>query len=86
MVVAQQLVQKVERFGGYEVGVFTADELGPLLPRMAAHKRLQVRVQLNAILLEVSKQVIGAQHLGNLHQLVVVVVAVEKGLLPEYHA
>mmetsp|Transcript_8091 Transcript_8091/g.20738 ORF Transcript_8091/g.20738 Transcript_8091/m.20738 type:complete len:348 (-) Transcript_8091:212-1255(-) len=86
VVVAQQLVQKVQRLGRDEVRVLAADELGPLLARVPPHERLQVRVQLDAVLVEVHKQVVCAQHLGDLHQLIVVVMAVEKGLLPEDHA
>ena len=51
-----------------------------------AQETIKVGIKLNAILLEVSVELVCAQHLGNLHQLVVVVVSVEEGLLAEDHA
>lgn len=43
-------------------------------------------IQLDAIFIQIGKQIIRAQHFGNLDELVVVVVAMEKGLLSENHA
>jgi hypothetical protein len=61
--------------------VFGRDELVPRLARVAADERLEVRVQLDAVLLQVPVQLVRAQDLCDLDQLVVVVVPVEKGLL-----
>ena len=43
--------------------ILAADELGPLFARMTANQRLKVRVQLNAVLLEVQVKFICAENL-----------------------
>lgn len=42
-----------------------------------------LRVQVDVVLLDVSKKLIRAKHFGNLNELVVIVVAMEEGLLAE---
>ncbi len=42
-----------------------------------------MRVQLDAILLQVGKKLVGAQHLRDLDQLVIVVVTLKEGVLAE---
>mmetsp|Transcript_9124 Transcript_9124/g.28278 ORF Transcript_9124/g.28278 Transcript_9124/m.28278 type:complete len:520 (-) Transcript_9124:64-1623(-) len=86
VVVAQQLVQEVQRLGRDEVLVLCRAELLPRLARMAPHQRLEMRVQLDAVARQVGVQLLGAQHLSDLNQLVVVVVPVEEWLLAENHA
>lgn len=54
----------------------------PRFAAVRAHKRLQLRVQLDAVLGQVVVQLRRAQHPRNLDQLVVVVVAAEEGLPP----
>jgi hypothetical protein len=42
-----------------------------------------VGIEINVVLFEVRIELIGAQNLGNLHKLVVIVAAVEKRLFPK---
>ncbi len=56
-------------------------KLGPWLLAVRAYLRLEVRVQLDAVPLQVLVQRVGAQHARDLDELVVVVVAVEERLL-----
>ena len=47
---------------------------------------VEARIQVNLILFEVLKQFVRAEDFGDAHQLIVIVVSVEEGLLAEYHA
>mmetsp|Transcript_51395 Transcript_51395/g.111835 ORF Transcript_51395/g.111835 Transcript_51395/m.111835 type:complete len:285 (-) Transcript_51395:240-1094(-) len=62
------------------------DEFGPRLAHVPAEQTVKVRVELQVVLVEVIEELVGAEHLCDLDQLVVVVVPVKKGLLAEDHA
>lgn len=85
MVVAQQLVQEVDRLVTDESLVLGIDKAVPGLLLEAAEDVVVLRVQLNLVLVNVVKEVVGAQDLCDLDQLVRVAVAVEEGLLAEDH-
>ena len=86
MIVPQQLIQEIDRLRAHEVLVIRVDELAPGLAAVPADEALEVRVQLDAVLGEVGVELVGAENLGDSHQLIVVVVPVEEGLLAEDHA
>eukprot|EP00754_Rhynchopus_humris_P030124 Rhum_TRINITY_DN15259_c0_g1::Rhum_TRINITY_DN15259_c0_g1_i1::g.147186::m.147186 len=86
MVVHQQLVQEVDGIGGCDGLVVLVDEVLPRLTRVLLEDAVVVRRKLDAVLLQVRVQGLGAQNLANLHQLVVVVEAVEEGFFLEDHA
>ena len=85
MVVAQQLVQEIDRLIAYEALILRVDKAVPRLLGEAAKDVIVLLVQLDLVLVEIVEQVIGTQHLGDLDELVRVAVAVEEGLLAEDH-
>jgi hypothetical protein len=66
--------------------VLGGDELLPRLFRVAAENAVKVRVEFQVVRVQVVKEFFGAEKLGNLDQLVVIVVAVKEWLLAEDHA
>lgn len=85
VVVAEQLVQEVNGLVGDEALVVRVDERVPGLLGEAAKDVIVLGVELNLILVEVLKELVSAEHLGNLDQLVRVALAVEERLLAEDH-
>jgi hypothetical protein len=57
----------------------------PRLPREAGEDVVVLRVQLNIVLIQVFKELLGTKNLGNLDQLVGVAVSVEERLFAEDH-
>lgn len=66
--------------------ILSRDELLPRLFGMTAQDAIKVGVQFKMVRVQIVEQLLGAQNLGNLHELVVVVMAVEEGLLAEDHS
>lgn len=62
------------------------DEFIPRFLLVDAENVVIVAVQCHVVLLDIVEQVIGAKDLGNFHQLVVVVLALEERLFLENHA
>lgn len=85
MIVPQQLVQEIDRLVAHEPLVLRGREAVPALLREAPEDVVVLRVELDVVLVEVVEEVLGAEHLGNLDELVRVAVAVEEGLLAEDH-
>jgi len=83
VVVSKELVQKVDRVRRDEVLVVCSHELLPWPPDMPAEDAVKVGVELERVLVEVVEQLVGAEHLCDLDELVVIVVPVEEGLLAE---
>mmetsp|Transcript_29998 Transcript_29998/g.71347 ORF Transcript_29998/g.71347 Transcript_29998/m.71347 type:complete len:291 (+) Transcript_29998:340-1212(+) len=65
--------------------IFVGDKFLPRLLGVPAENPVKVRIQLEVVRVEIMEQFLGAQHLGDLDQLVVVVVPMEERLLAEYH-
>ena len=63
VVIPKQLVQKIQRLRGDQVLVLGTHELGPRLAAVAPDQRLQLRVQLDAVLAQVRVQLVGPQDL-----------------------
>mmetsp|Transcript_14484 Transcript_14484/g.54680 ORF Transcript_14484/g.54680 Transcript_14484/m.54680 type:complete len:214 (+) Transcript_14484:214-855(+) len=82
----EKLGHEIHRLFICNVRVPRANELGPGLLREVAEERLESRVKLQIISVEVLVQLVRSEDLRNLHQLVVVVGSVEEGLLPEDHS
>lgn len=85
MVIAQELVQKVNRLLADESLVFSVDKAMPGLAREAGEDLIVLGIQLDLVLVQVLEQLLGTQDLGNLDQLVGVAVTVEEGLFAENH-
>lgn len=85
MVIAQELVQEINGLLADEPLVFSVDEAMPGLAGEAREDFIVLRIQLDLVLVQVLKQLLGTKDLGNLDQLVGVAVAVEEGLFAEDH-
>ena len=66
--------------------VLDVDELLPGLLGLAPDQPVEVRIELQIVGVEVPKELLRAQDLDDLHQLIIIVVAVEEGLAPKDHA
>ena len=86
VIISEELGNEVNGFLRHKVLILSGDEFLPWLLRMTAQDAIEVRVQLKIISIKVMEQLFGAKDLGDLHELVVVVVAVEEGLLAEDHS
>ncbi|GIX61526.1 NAD-specific glutamate dehydrogenase [Babesia caballi] len=80
VVIHQHPVDEVDHLRDAEVLVVLVDKLAPRLPRVGAKYLLVDGRHFEPVLLEVHVQVVRAEHLGDFHELVVVVVPVEEGL------
>mmetsp|Transcript_35961 Transcript_35961/g.78765 ORF Transcript_35961/g.78765 Transcript_35961/m.78765 type:complete len:235 (-) Transcript_35961:546-1250(-) len=85
VVVPQQFGNKVDRLLRHEMLILRRDEFLPGLFRVTAEDTIKVGVKLKIVRVKVVEQLFGTQDLGNLHQLVVVVMSMEEGLLAEDH-
>lgn len=85
MIVAQKLVEEINGLIADKPLVIGIDEAVPGLFLEAAEDVVVLSVELNLILVQVVKQVIGTQDLGYLDQLVAIRVAMEEGLFAEDH-
>lgn len=65
--------------------VLAVNEALPPLPRVSAKDVGEPWIQLDLVPVQILVQLLCSKHLGNPHQLVVIIVTVEKRLLPEYH-
>jgi hypothetical protein len=85
MIVPEELGNEVNGFLRHKVLILSGNEFLPWLLRVAAQDAIEVRVQLKIISVKVVEQLFGAKDLGDLHELVVVVVPVEERFLAEDH-
>lgn len=85
MIVAQELVEEIDSLIADEALVVGINEAVPGFLLEAAEDVVVLSVKLNLVLVQVVEQVIGAQDLGYLDQLVAVGVAVEEGFFAEDH-
>jgi hypothetical protein len=85
MVVTQQLVEEVDGFVRDEPLVFGCNKAVPRLLLEATQDIVILSVKLDLVLVEVVKQVVSSEDLGNLDKLIRVAVAVEERFLPEDH-
>ncbi len=85
MVISQQLIQKVNRISTDKPLILRVHEALPALLGKSAEDVVILRVQLDVVLVQIIKQVLRAEHLCDLDELVRVGVAVEEGLLAEDH-
>lgn len=86
VIIPEELGNEVNGFLRHKVLIFSGNEFLPWLLRVTAQGAIEVRVQLKIIGIKVMEQLFGAKDLGDLHELVIVVVTVEEGLLPEDHS
>lgn len=88
VVVSQHLAQQVESLVRHQMIVLRIDKFAPRLTwdRIGRQQVFVVRVQRQSILVQVRVKFLRAEHLRNLHELVVVVAALEERLSFEYHA
>ena len=87
VVVPQHLAQQVKSLVTHQLVVLRVDELGPWLARdgVLGEDVFVVGVESESILVEVSVELLRAEDLGNLDELVVVITALEEGLTLEDH-
>lgn len=85
MVVSQQFVEKVNRLVADKTLVVRVDKAVPRFLLEAAQNVVVLCIELNLVAIQVIKEVICAEHFGNLDKLVRVGVAVEEGLLAKDH-
>lgn len=85
VVVSEQLIEEIDGLVGDESLVVRVDKRVPGLLGEAAEDVVVLGVKLNLVLVEVLKELVSAEHLGNLDQLVGVTLAVEERLLAEDH-
>ena len=83
VVVSQKLVQEINGCIRDKALVLRGDKFAPWLARISAENLVILNIQLQVVLLQVSKQLVSAQNAGNLDKLIVVVVSVEERLLAE---
>ena len=86
MIIPQQLIQKIHRIITHKPLIIRRDIRMPRLLRKPAQNIIILRIELDIVLVQVVEQVFRAEDLSNLHQLIRITIAVEKGLLPENHA
>lgn len=85
MIIAEQLVQKVDGLRTDESLILRIDEGVPILPRKSPQDVIILRIEFDIVTIEIFKQVICAQHFRDLNQLVRIAVAMEEGLFAEDH-
>lgn len=85
VVVPQQLVEKVNGFIRDKTLVFRGDKAVPGLLLKAAEDVVVLGVELNLVAIEVVEEVVGAENLCDLDELVRVTVAVKEGFFAEDH-
>lgn len=83
MIITKQFVQKVDCGIRHKSLVLRRNKFAPGLARISAENLVILHIQLQIILFQVRKQLIGAKHASNLDQLVIVVVTMEEWLLAE---
>mmetsp|Transcript_30918 Transcript_30918/g.52835 ORF Transcript_30918/g.52835 Transcript_30918/m.52835 type:complete len:331 (+) Transcript_30918:505-1497(+) len=65
--------------------VLIGNKLLPGLFRMPSQNPIKVWIQFQIICVQVVEQLLGPQHLGNLHQLIVIIMPMEEGFLSKNH-
>ena len=83
VIVAQQLVQKVDGIVRNVSLVLGRDETAPRLALVSSQDIVVLWVQIDVVLFQVGIQLIRSKHLADLDQLVVVVMTVEERFLSE---
>ena len=86
LIVSQKLVQEVDGLLGNQVLVLAMSEPVPTLLRVSAEDIVEPDVEVDGIFIDVVVELFCSQNSHYLHQLVVVVVALEEWFLPEDHA
>ena len=86
VIVAQQILQEVQRLRRDQMLVLLGKVFVPGLARMSAEHAVKVWVELDRVLIQVRVQLVRPQHLRNLDQLVVVVVPMKERLLCKANA
>jgi len=85
MIIPQQLIQKINRIIADKALILPIDERMPILLGEPPQNIIILRVELDIILIQIIEQVLRAQHLRNLHQLITITVPVEERLLAKDH-
>lgn len=86
VVVLEHLAEQVESLLTNEVLVGAAHKLVPGLLRMLAEDVVVMSIECYVVLVDVCKELVSAEYLGDLDELVIVVLALEERLLLEDHA
>ena len=86
MIIPQELGYEVDGFLRHQVLILSRDELLPRFLRVTTQDAIEVGVQFKIVSVKVVEQLFSTEDLGNLYELVVIVMAVEEGLLAENHS
>ena len=79
MIVFQEIIQQINCFCRDKCRVAVLDKGLPWLTRGGFDEIVIVRVQVNVVLFQIGKELVCTQDICDLHQLVIVVLAMEKG-------
>lgn len=85
MVVTEELVEEVNGLVGHETLVLRGDKAVPRLLLEAAKDVVVLCIKLNLVLVQIIEEIVRAENLGNLDQLVGVAASMEERLLPKDH-
>lgn len=85
MVISEQFIKEIDGLIADKLLVLRVGKRVPGFSRETGENFIVLRVQFDFVPVEVLKKAIGSKNLGNLHQLVGIAAAVEKGLLSENH-
>jgi len=83
VIITKQLVQKVDRSVRDKSLVLWRNEFAPRLAGISAENLVILHIQLQVVLFQIRKKLVGTKYASNLDQLVVVVVTMEEWLLAE---
>jgi hypothetical protein len=70
MIISKEFVKEIDRFVADEALVVGINERVPGLSRVAREYFIILRVELDVVLIQVLKELLGSQYLGDLHQLI----------------
>jgi hypothetical protein len=83
VIIAKQLVQEINGRVRDEALVLWRHKFAPWLTGISSENLIVVNIQLQIVLLQVSKQLVGTENTSNLDKLIVVIVSMEEWLLTE---
>mmetsp|Transcript_87340 Transcript_87340/g.138615 ORF Transcript_87340/g.138615 Transcript_87340/m.138615 type:complete len:249 (+) Transcript_87340:272-1018(+) len=86
MVVHQHSVYEVQHIQTDQVLILGGHKLGPGFSGMPAQNMIKVRVQFLIVLVQICEQAISSKYASDFDQLIVIVLAMEKGLFSKDHA
>ena len=81
MIINQAMFQKIDRFGANKVLILRLDKLVPGGFVIPSYQAVVIGVELEVVAIQILNQLISPHHFRNLHQLVIVILPIEKWIL-----